>query len=213
VSFGCIWEYRQPIAPRNSGSEATLYWKTDPALTSPDLLFCQVEFPVPSPETAGRAPAQGWTMFAGLAQPKSRGRITLRSADPLAAPRLDLNMLSHPDDVKAATGCVEICRALGNTRAFEPLVAREAMPGDLAPAEMDRYVRDAAVTYWHQTCSAKMGRDRMSVVDNRLKVHGIARLRIADGSVLPRITTGNTMAPCVIVGEKAARALRQEHGI
>jgi choline dehydrogenase len=214
VSFGCIWEYREPIAPRNTGNEATLYWKSDAARTTPDLLFCQVEFPVPSPETASRGtPAHGWSMFAGLALPKSRGRVSLRNAEPLAAPRLELNMLSHPDDVKAAIACVDICRKLGNTRAFEPLVARESMPGNLGAAEMERFVRDAAVTYWHQTCSAKMGRDSMSVVDSKLRVYGIQALRIADGSVMPRITTGNTMAPCVIIGEKAARALRDEYGI
>ena len=214
VSFGCIWEYREPVAPRNSGSEATLYWKSDSALTNPDLLFCQAEFPVPSPETAGRGtPAHGWTMFAGLALPKSRGRVSLRNAEPLAAPRLELNTLSHPDDVTAAIACVEMCRALGNSSAFGPLVARESMPGPLGAAEMERFVRDAAVTYWHQTCSAKMGRDAMSVVDSKLKVYGIDRLRIADGSVMPRITTGNTMAPCVVIGENAARALRDEHDI
>jgi choline dehydrogenase len=214
VSFGCLWEYREPVAPRNSGSEATLYWKTDPALEAPDLLFCQVEFPVPTPETAGHGvPAHGWTMFAGLALPKSRGRVRLGSADPLAPPRLELNTLSHPDDVKAAISCVDVCRTLGNAPAFEPLVARESMPGNLGPAEMERFVRDAAVTYWHQTCSAKMGRDPMSVVDSKLRVYGIDRLRIADGSVMPRITTGNTMAPCVVIGEKGARALREAHGL
>jgi choline dehydrogenase len=214
VSFGCIWEYREPVAPRNSGSEATLYWKSDSTLTNPDLLFCQAEFPVPSPETAGRGtPAHGWTMFAGLALPKSRGRVSLRNAEPLATPRLELNTLSDPDDVTAAIACVEVCRALGNSSAFEPLVARESMPGPLGAAEMERFVRDSAVTYWHQTCSAKMGRDAMSVVDSKLKVYGVDRLRIADGSVMPRITTGNTMAPCVIIGEKAARALRDEHNI
>lgn len=214
VSFGCIWAYREPIAPRNSGSEATLYWKSDSALDSPDLLFCQVEFPVPSPETAGRGvPEHGWTMFAGLGLPKSRGRVRLRSADPADGPRIELNTLSHPDDVKAAIAAVELCRALGNARAFAPLVTDEAMPGNLGRAEMERFVRDAAVTYWHQTCSAKMGRDPMSVVDSRLKVYGIDRLRIADGSVMPRVTTGNTMAPCVIIGEQAARALRAAHGL
>lgn len=213
VSFGCIWEYREPVAPRNTGNGATLYWKSDAALSTPDLLFCQVEFPVPSPETAGRAPAHGWTMFAGLALPKSRGRVRLRNAEPLATPRIEANMLSHPDDVKTAIACVDVCRALGNTRAFEPLVARESMPGPLSGAEMERFVRESAVTYWHQTCSAKMGRDAMSVVDSKLRVYGIDRLRIADGSVMPRITTGNTMAPCVIIGEKAARAIRDEHGL
>ena len=214
VAFTCVWEYREPIAPRNSGSEATLYWKSDAARTNPDLLLCQVEFPVASPEMAARGlPLNGWTMFAGLALPKSRGRVTLRSADPLAPPRLELNHLSHPDDMKAALACVELCRSLGNSAAFTPLVAREALPGKLSAAEMERFVRDAAVTYWHPTGSAKMGFDEMSVVDCHLRVYGVAGLRVADGSVLPRITTGNTMAPCVIVGEKAARAIVAEHAL
>jgi len=213
VSFGCIWEYREPIAPRNTGNGATLYWKSNSARKTPDLLFCQVEFPVPSPETASRAPAHGWTMFAGLALPKSRGRVTLRDAGPLTAPRIEANMLSHPDDMKTAIACVEVCRELGNTSAFDPLVKRESLPGALGATEMEQFVRDSAVTYWHQTCSAKMGRDEMSVVDSKLKVYGIDRLRIADGSIMPRITTGNTMAPCVIIGEKAGRAMRNLHGI
>ncbi len=214
VSFGCIWEYREPIAPRNSGSEATMYWKSDPSMDEPDLLFCQVEFPVPSPETAGRGvPEHGWTMFAGLAHPKSRGQIRLRSGDLLSPPRIELNTFGDPDDLQAAIACVRLCRELGNTRAFEPLVLREAMPGALGSAEMERYVRDAAVTYWHQTCSAKMGRDAMSVVDANLRVYGVEGLRIADGSVMPRVATGNTMAPCVIIGEKASRYIRATHGL
>lgn len=214
VSFGCIWEYKEPIAPRNSGSEATLYWKSDAALTEPDLLFCQVEFPVPSPETALRGvPEHGWTMFAGLAHPKSRGRVRLASADPMIAPRIELNTFSHPDDLKAALACVELCRDLGNTRAFAPLVTREAMPGPLNKADMEQYVRDAAVTYWHQTCSAKMGRDEMSVVDASLRVYGVEGLRVADGSIMPKVATGNTMAPCVIIGEKASRYIRAAHGL
>jgi choline dehydrogenase len=214
VSFGCIWEYREPFPPRNMVCEATLCWKTDPALDAPDLLFCQTGFPVPSAETAHRGtPPHGWTMFAGLAQPKSRGRVRLRSADPFDVPRLELNTLSHPDDIRTAMACVDFCRTLGNAKAFQPLVAREAMPGNLKGCEMERFVRDAAVTYWHQTCSAKMGRDPLSVVDSQLRVYGIDRLRIADGSVLPRVTTGNTMAPCVVIAEKAARAIRHAHGI
>ena len=90
VSFGCIWEYREPVAPRNSGSEATLYWKSDSALTNPDLLFCQAEFPVPSPETAGRGtPAHGWTMFAGSrpAEEPGQGQPAQRRAARNAADR------------------------------------------------------------------------------------------------------------------------------
>jgi choline dehydrogenase len=214
VSFGCIWEYREPIAPRNSGSSATLYWKSEPSIADPDLLFCQVEFPVPSPETAARGvPEHGWTMFAGLAHPKSRGRVRLQSNRPLAVPQIDLNTFGHPDDLRAAVACVQLCRDLGNTRAFDHLVTREAMPGPLGPVEMEQYVRDAAVTYWHQTCSAKMGRDEMSVVDASLRVYGIEGLRIADGSIMPRVATGNTMAPCTIIGEKASRYIRATYGL
>ena len=67
------------------------------------------------------------------------------------------------------------------------------------------------MSYWHQTCTAKMGQDAMSVVDDKLKVYGIENLRVADGSIIPRVTTGNTMVPCVIIGERAGEILRAEH--
>jgi choline dehydrogenase len=85
------------------------------------------------------------------------------------------------------------------------------MPGNLKGRELESFVRDAATTYWHETCTAKMGRDEMSVVDGRLKVYGVDNLRIADGSIMPRITDRNTMAPCVIIGERAAELLRNDH--
>jgi choline dehydrogenase len=212
VSFGCTWEYKDPIAPRNSGSEATLYWKSRPELQAPDFLFCQVEFPVPSERTAALGvPEHGWTMFAGLAQPMSRGRLRLRSSDPLAPLEIDANMLSDPDDMVAAVRCIELCRELGNSDAFKPIVKREAMPGNLKGDALKDYARDAAVTYWHQTCTAKMGRDAMSVVDSALKVYGIEGLRIADGSIMPRVATGNTQAPCAVIGERAAEMIRATH--
>lgn len=214
VSVGCTWEYREPIAPRNSGSEATLYWKSRPELDAPDLLFCQVEFPVPSDRTAARGvPAHGWTMFAGLAQPASRGRLRLLSADPAAPPAVEANFLSDPADMTTARACVALCRALGNAPAFRPFVRGEAMPGPLTGVALDGYIRDAAVTYWHQSGTARMGRDAMSVVDGTLRVHGMEGLRIADGSVMPRVTTGNTQAPCAIIGERAAAMIRQAHGL
>jgi choline dehydrogenase-like flavoprotein len=79
------------------------------------------------------------------------------------------------------------------------------------PVVLDNFIRDAASSYWHQTCTAKMGHDSMSVVDCSLKVHGIDNLRIADGSIMPRVTTGNTMAPCVIIGERVAEMLKAAH--
>jgi len=215
VSFGCIWEYREPQEVGAGGSEATLYWKSDSSLETPDMLHCQVEFPVPSPENAAtlNPPEHGWTMFAGLAQPKSRGELLLSGPNVTDPIIIRANTLSHPDDMKSALANLELCRSLGNSAAFDKLVKREAMPGSLDRSGMENYIRNAAVTYWHQTCTAKMGRDSMSVVDSKLKVYGIRNLRIADGSIMPRITTGNTMAPCVVIGERAAEMIREEYGI
>ncbi|GAB7533842.1 GMC family oxidoreductase [Burkholderia sp. 3C] len=212
LSFGCIWEYREPIAPRGTGNEVTIYWKSQPQLDAPDLLLCQAEFPVPSPQTAVRGiPEHGWTMFAGLAQPHSRGRVRLASSDPLAAPRIEHNALSHPADVAAARACIRLMREIGNASPLAPFVQREVLPGTSNPDEIDAFIRDAAVTYWHQSCTAKMGTDDMSVVGGNLKVHGIDNLRIADASVMPRITTGNPMAPCVVIGERAGSFIRNEY--
>lgn len=215
VSFGCIWEFREPQEVGAGGSEATLYWKSDPSLETPDMLHCQVEFPVPSPENAAShpLPQHGWTMFAGLAQPKSRGEVLLAGPNVTDGVVIRANTLSHPDDMKSALANLDLCRSLGNAAAFDPLVKRETMPGSLDRAGMEHYIRNAAVTYWHQTCTAKMGRDAMSVVDSQLKVYGVRNLRIADGSIMPRITTGNTMAPCVIIGERAAEMIRKQYGI
>jgi len=214
LALGCIWEYREPIAPRGNGSEATVYWKSRSDLESPDLLICQAEFPVPSAETADRGiPQHGWTMFSGLAQPLSRGRISLASSDPHAAPRIEHNALSHPADFEAARACVRLMREIGSAAAFEPYVLREVLPGSGSTDAIDSFIRDAAVTFWHQCGTARMGMDDMSVVDGSLKVHGIECLRIADASVMPRITTGNTMAPCVLIGERAASFMRLAHDL
>jgi choline dehydrogenase len=113
--------------------------------------------------------------------------------------------------MQAAVACVELCREVGNSIPLRPYTKREVMPGTLKGAELEQFIRDAASTYHHQTCTAKMGRDSMSVVDAKLQVYGIENLRIADGSIMPRVTTGNTMAACVIIGERAAETLRNDH--
>jgi choline dehydrogenase len=213
VGFGCIWEYPQPLPPRNNMGGATFFWKSDPDLDTPDLQTCQGDAPMCSAETAAQfsPPADSWTLFAGLVRPKSRGRIRLTSDDPRDPTEIDANTLSHPDDMKAAIACVELCREIGNSGPLSPFVKREVMPGNLEGAALENFIRDAASSYWHQTCTAKMGHDAMSVVDGSLKVHGVDNLRIADGSIMPRVTTGNTMAPCIIIGERASEMLKIAH--
>jgi choline dehydrogenase len=213
VRVSCIWEYQRPLPPSNNAGEATFFWKSDPGLSRPDLQTCQAEVPICSAETAARfnPPATSWTLLAGVVQPKSRGQIRLTGSRPLDPLEIRDNLLSHPDDMAAAIACVELCREIGNSAALQPYTKREVMPGNLQGADLESFIRDAATTYSHETCTAKMGRDSMSVVDSHLKVYGVGNLRIADGSILPRVTTGNTMAPCVIIGERAAEMLKVEH--
>jgi choline dehydrogenase len=212
---GCVWEYQEPLLPCNNAGEATFFWKSGSGIDTPDLQTCHVEFPVSSAENAARfrLPHSGWTLLAGVVRPKSRGHIRLTGPNPLDPVQIEANFLKHPDDLKAAIAGVELCREIGNSTALRPFAKREVMPGNLKGAALENFIRDAANTYHHQTCTAKMGRDAMSVVDNHLKVYGIDRLRIADGSIMPRVPAGNTMAPCVVIGERAGELLRAAHRI
>ncbi|WP_081780624.1 GMC family oxidoreductase [Sulfitobacter sp. 20_GPM-1509m] len=212
IAFGCTWAYKKAQEPQAGGCEATLYWKSQSHLTQPDILQCQLEFPVPSPEeTQLETPEHGWTMFAGLAQPKSRGRIRLSGPgvnDPMI---IEPNTLSDPEDMAAALAAVNLCREVGNDAAFRSLVQNETAPGARDEAGMIDFIRKSGVTYWHQSCTAKMGQDSDSVVDGQLRVYGIENLRVADSSIMPRITSGNTMAPCVVIGERAADMILAQH--
>ncbi|WP_459615841.1 GMC family oxidoreductase [Bordetella sp. 2513F-2] len=212
VSFAVIFEYLKPQPVGYGGSEATLYWSSDSTLRLPDMFHCQVEFPLPSAENAELgAPVHGWTMFAGLAHPKSRGQVTLSGPNPTDAPIIQPNTLSDPADLQGAYENIRFVQELGAQAAFRGLVKGESLPGRLDPKALEAYVRNAAVTYWHQSCTAKMGRDAMSVVDGQLRVYGVHGLRIADASVMPHVTSGNTMAPCVVIGERAVDEIRASH--
>jgi choline dehydrogenase len=206
----CVWEARTPVTPRNNAAEATFFWKSDPSLDTPDLQPFQLEAPFTTAETAHYAPPAGsWSMLAGIVRPHSRGRLRPTGPSPSDRLRIEANTLSDPADMKALVRSIELCREIGNSAAMQPFVQREVMPGSVTGNSIEAFARDGAATYWHQTCTAKMGRDSLSVVDSRLRVHGIDGLRIADGSIMPRVTTGNTMAPCVVIGEKAAEFILQ----
>jgi choline dehydrogenase-like flavoprotein len=213
--IGCIWESEQTLAPSETASGAVSLWKSTSSLDTPDIQQLIAEVAIPSAETAARynPPANSWTIAGVGVSPKSRGQVRLTGPNPLDPVWIEANMLSHPDDLKVAIAAVELCREIGNSRALKAYAKREVMPGNLKGAELENFVRDAASSTWHQTCTAKMGRDSMSVVDADLKVYGIENLRIADGSIMPRVTTGNTMAPCVIIGERAGEMLKTEHKI
>lgn len=206
---GCIWEYNKPLPPANNLAEATFFWKSDSALDTPDLQPFQIEVPYASEVTSKQfemVPG-AWSIAPGLVRPKSRGRVTLASANPSEKVKIDGAFLSHPDDVTALLRGIELCREIGAAPALKEFVKREIMPGKVDKAAMTDFLRNAAGTYFHESCTCKMGRDDMAVVDARLRVHGVEGLSIADASIMPRVSTGNTMAPTVIIGERMADIL------
>jgi choline dehydrogenase len=215
VAFDCVWEYPEPLAPRNTMSEAIIFWNSRSDPTSPDLLICQAEVPKSTAENIAKfgLPAAGWTLFGGVAHPISRGCLRLGGRDPRDPIRIEANVLADTMDMKAALACVELCREIGNSAPLRPFAKREVMPGPLKGIELQDFIRNAATSFWHLCGTAKMGRDDMAVVDSKLRVYGVEGLRVADASIMPTITTGNTMAPCVIIGERAAEALQAEHGL
>ncbi|MEE6177507.1 GMC family oxidoreductase [Mycobacterium sp. 050134] len=216
TAFDCVWEYPDTALPlRNNGSEVVVFEHIDAASDTPDIFIWQAEAPLSTPDNIAKygLPASGWTMFSAIAHPHSRGRVGLASADPTAPVRISTNALAERADVDAALACITLSREIGNSAALSSYVKREVMPGNLSGGELEAFIRNATRTFWHQCGTAKMGRDDMSVVDGALRVHGVDNLRVADAAVMPRITTGNTMAPCVVIGERAADLLRSEHRI
>ncbi|MEJ0093344.1 MAG: GMC family oxidoreductase [Methylocella sp.] len=210
--FGCVWEHEPGDAA--PGGNSCLLWKSDPALDAPDMQCVHLAGAYISPGTAKfNPPENAWTFVPGLVRPKSRGQLHLTGPNPLDAMEIDANFLGDPDDLKVFLRSIELCREVAHSSALRSFVKREVIPGDLKGPDLENLVRDSLLTYWHQTCTAKMGRDSMSVVDNKLKVYGMENIRIADGSIMPRVTTGNTMAPCVVIGERAAEMLKATHRI
>jgi choline dehydrogenase len=205
----CLWECSDSL-PTRPAPEAVIYGKSATGLGSPDFQILPAVFSAGDTARLG-LPAGGWVLIGNVVQPKSRGRIRLTGSDPADPVQIEANYLCDPDDRKAIFACVELCREIGNSDALRPFVKQEIIPGKMERGELENYIRDTAFSFWHQTSTAQMGRHDMCVVDGYLKVYGVEGLRIADGSIMPRVTTGNTMAPCVIIGERAAEIIRSQH--
>ena len=213
VAFNCIWEYREAEAPRNNLGEAVIFGDTTGSSRRPNVFAWQLEVPYSTPANINQfgVPEAGWSLHAAIAHPRSRGCVRLSGPHPTNPPVIEANTLSHPDDMCTALACVNWSREIGNAAPLSPYVKREVMPGNLKGAELENFVRNAASTFHHQCGTTKMGHDEMSVVNGALEVHGIQNLRVADASIMPQITIGNIMAPCVVIGERAAHLLAERY--
>ena len=199
--------------------EAGAFLKTRPELIAPDVQLhfmpalektANLHFPNPFSRTPAEA-NHGITVRVGPLVPESRGTITLRSADPAAPPRVQPNYLESSADRETMVAGVHIVRDIIGQPALAPYRGRELAPGEEIRSDEDivDWLRSSAMTTFHPVGTCKMGIDPMAVVDARLRVHGIEGLRVADASVMPVITSGNTNAPAIMIGEKAAEFLRE----
>jgi choline dehydrogenase len=189
--------------------EATGFVRTLPDLSRPDV---QVVFQA-ARRNANTFPfplGHGYAINVLNLYPKSRGTVRLASSDPKAAPIVDPQLMSHPDDLDTMLRGLKIARKVAHAPAFSRYRAKEFAPGPSVQddAALIEYLRRASSTVHHPCSSCRMGPDRDSVVDAELRVHGVEALRVADASVFPSVVGGNTNAAVVMIAEKAADLIR-----
>jgi choline dehydrogenase len=154
------------------------------------------------------ATEHGFQAHVGPMRSKSRGTVTLKSADPQDKPKILFNYMSHPDDWVDMRACVRLTREIFQQPAFAPYRGREIQPGAdcVTDDQIDAFIAEHVESALHPSCTCKMGspRDPMAVVDPELRVIGVQGLRVVDSGVMPSITTGNLNAPTIMIGEKGA---------
>src|SRR5262249_51340946 len=154
----------------------------------------------------------GYTIIFSLMTPASRGSVRLASADPQQPPLIDPNYLADRRDTERMVAGLHAARELGATDALAPVRAAELHPSPDAQTDvaLRTYLQSSVSTYFHPVGTCRIGSDPMSVVDPELRVHGIANLRLADASVMPSITSGNTNAAVLGIAERAASIITGE---
>ncbi len=188
------------------------FLKTRPDLDAPDI---QLHFGMAIVDDHGRKRrwGTGFSCHVCLLRPASRGSVGLTSADPFAPPRIDPNFLGEDSDLEAMVAGYKTTRRLMETPALKALQQKDMFTANVHSDDDIRDILRARVdTVYHPVGSCKMGVDAMAVVDPSLKVHGLHGLRVVDASVMPTLIGGNTNAPTIMIGEKAADIIRGERG-
>jgi choline dehydrogenase-like flavoprotein len=192
--------------------ESTAFIHSAPGLDRPDIQIAfqparrnRDAFPLPK--------GHGYAMSVVNLYPRSRGRITLASADVRVPPRVDAGLFSDPADIAPVLRGLHLARRLCQAESFARYCAHEALPGPAVQddAALTAYLRRAAGTAHHPVGTCRMGVDGLAVVDPQLRVRGVSGLRVVDASVFPSIVGGNTNAPVVMVAERAADLIRERN--
>jgi choline dehydrogenase len=210
--FGLVWQaLRYALSGQGLlGSVAApirAFVRSRDGLEAPDLLLGWVPMLT---ELTPRGPKiirqSGVTCYAHPMRPESRGHVHITSADPRKPPAIRFNFLSAPIDAELTVAAIRIARAIMTAPALAPMKVSELAPGAARATddEIIAWVKEAAETTYHPVGTCRMGADALAVVDHELRVRGIEALRVADASIMPTLTSGNTNAPTIMIGEKAA---------
>ncbi|MGE0283561.1 MAG: choline dehydrogenase [Rhizobiaceae bacterium] len=205
--IGAEWLFFKTGLGATNHFEAAAFVRSAPGIDYPDI---QYHFLPAAVRYDGKAAAKshGFQAHVGPMRSKSRGSVTLSSADPWQKPKIFFNYMSHPDDWTEFRHCIRLTREIFGQEAFAPFRGKEIAPGSLVQSddELDAFIREHAESAYHPCGTCKMGRadDPFAVVDPECRVIGVEGLRVADSSIFPRVTNGNLNAPSIMTGEKAA---------
>jgi choline dehydrogenase len=205
--IGAQWLFTKTGHGASNQFESCGFIRSRAGIDYPDIQFHFLPIAVRYDGTAA-AEGHGFQVHTGPMRSPSRGAVTLRSGSPDDAPRIVFNYMSHADDWRDFRQALRLTREIMSQPAMAAHVKQEIQPGDAlqSDAALDGFIRDHAESAYHPVGTARMGAadDPLAVVDPELRVIGVAGLRVADSSVFPRVPNGNTNAPSILVGEKAA---------
>ena len=203
--IGARWLFTRKGLGATNHFESCAFIRSKPGVEWPDI---QYHFLPAAMRYDGRSAfaGHGFQVHVGHNKPKSRGAVTIKSADPTQAPKIQFNYLQHQDDIEGFRACVRLTREIIEQSAFDDYRDDEIQPGKHVQTdeEIDAFVRQAVESAYHPSCSCRMGEDAMAVVNSSTQVHGIQGLRVVDSSIFPTVPNGNLNAPTIMVAEKAA---------
>ena len=203
--IGAKWLFTRKGLGATNHFESCAFIRSKPGVEWPDI---QYHFLPAAMRYDGRSAfaGHGFQVHVGHNKPKSRGSVTIQSANPEQPPQILFNYLQHKDDIEGFRACVRLTRDIIEQSAFDDYRDEEIQPGKhiQTDEEIDAFVRQAVESAYHPSCSCKMGEDDMAVVNSNTQVHGIKGLRVVDSSIFPTVPNGNLNAPTIMVAEKAA---------
>ncbi len=204
------WRSQRTGLITSNAAEAGAFFRTQPHVHAPDIELQLVRGIVDDHNRKTHL-GHGYSLHVTLVRPKSRGQVTLASTDPAQGLKIDPRYFSHPEDMVTLVSGTRRALQIMNAAPLAPFRGALMFPVDADdPADIERLIRRYGDTEYHPCGTCKMGpsTDAMAVVDAQLRVHGISGLRVADASVMPTLTTGNTNAATIMIGEKCADLIR-----